>query len=246
LEWPRGDPGHGVPPGGCWIGVLPCRALSCGCHRLPTGLEDVSKYPALVAELLARNWTEQEVSAALANNLLRVFKRVETVSEAQGGTGQYGNGWGKGMHWAWGCARHQDALGCGQMGREDPWGSGENGHVGRTGDMQCRGLSSSTEMHKVMQTHPGPAGEGVPAGHTAPRGAHRPGAAGRAALLQHYTPGGTTPWIGSGSKGVALQEHSLLLSLGEHDVSSQVLLLSWGIRKLLSFFIWRRRNIIYI
>lgn len=180
MEWPRGDPGHGVPPGGCWIGVLPCRALSCGCHRLPTGLEDVSKYPALVAELLARNWTEQEVSAALANNLLRVFKRVETVSEAQGGTGQYGNGWGKGMHWAWGGARHRDALGCGQMGREDPWGSGENGHVGRTGDMQCRGLSSSTEMHKVMQTHPGPAGEGVPAGHTAPRGAHRPGAAGRA------------------------------------------------------------------
>ena len=74
----------------------------------------------------------------------------------------------------------------------------------------------------------------------------RAGAAGRAALLQHYTPGGTTPWIGSGSKGVPLQEHSLLLSLGEHDVSSQVLLLSWGIRKLLSFFIWRRRNIIYI
>lgn len=82
--------------------MLPCRALSCGCHRLPTGLEDVSKYPALVAELLARNWTEQEVSAALANNLLRVFKRVETVSEAQGGTGQYGNGLGK-----------RDALGMG-------------------------------------------------------------------------------------------------------------------------------------
>uniref|UniRef100_A0A8V0XVJ1 Dipeptidase n=1 Tax=Gallus gallus TaxID=9031 RepID=A0A8V0XVJ1_CHICK len=57
-----------------------------GVTGLPTGLEDVSKYPALVAELLARNWTEQEVSAALANNLLRVFKRVETVKASLQGT----------------------------------------------------------------------------------------------------------------------------------------------------------------
>ncbi|XP_021264494.1 dipeptidase 1 isoform X2 [Numida meleagris] len=57
-----------------------------GVTGLPTGLEDVSKYPALVAELLARNWTEQEVSAALANNLLRVFRRVEMVKESLRGT----------------------------------------------------------------------------------------------------------------------------------------------------------------
>uniref|UniRef100_A0A8C3HIY2 Dipeptidase n=1 Tax=Chrysemys picta bellii TaxID=8478 RepID=A0A8C3HIY2_CHRPI len=44
---------------------------------VPQGLEDVSKYPDLIAELLRRNWTETEVKAALAMNLLRVFKKVE-------------------------------------------------------------------------------------------------------------------------------------------------------------------------
>ncbi|KAM6223835.1 dipeptidase 1 [Rhynchocyon petersi] len=51
-----------------------------GVSRLPTGLEDVSKYPNLIAELLRRNWTDEEVKGALANNLLRVFERVEQVS----------------------------------------------------------------------------------------------------------------------------------------------------------------------
>ncbi|XP_007937428.1 dipeptidase 1 [Orycteropus afer afer] len=51
-----------------------------GVSRLPTGLEDVSKYPDLVAELLRRQWTEVEVKGALANNLLRVFEAVEQVS----------------------------------------------------------------------------------------------------------------------------------------------------------------------
>ncbi|XP_050167231.1 LOW QUALITY PROTEIN: dipeptidase 1 [Myiozetetes cayanensis] len=57
-----------------------------GVTRLPTGLEDVSKYPALVAELLARNWTEEEVKLALAENLLRVFRRVEEVKRTLQGT----------------------------------------------------------------------------------------------------------------------------------------------------------------
>ncbi|KAJ7399235.1 Dipeptidase 1 [Pitangus sulphuratus] len=57
-----------------------------GVTRLPTGLEDVSKYPALVAELLARKWTEEEVKLALAENLLRVFRRVEEVKRALQGT----------------------------------------------------------------------------------------------------------------------------------------------------------------
>ncbi|KAM5263877.1 dipeptidase 1 [Ctenodactylus gundi] len=51
-----------------------------GVNRLPVGLEDVSKYPDLVAELLRRNWTEHEVQGALAKNLLRVFKAVEQAS----------------------------------------------------------------------------------------------------------------------------------------------------------------------
>lgn len=43
------------------------------------GLEDVSKYPDLIAELLRRQWTEAEVRGALAKNLLRVFEEVEKV-----------------------------------------------------------------------------------------------------------------------------------------------------------------------
>uniref|UniRef100_A0A8C8ZBB9 Dipeptidase n=1 Tax=Prolemur simus TaxID=1328070 RepID=A0A8C8ZBB9_PROSS len=53
-----------------------------GVTRLPTGLEDVSKYPDLIAELLRRNWTEAEVRGALAENLLRVFEAVEQVSNS--------------------------------------------------------------------------------------------------------------------------------------------------------------------
>ncbi|XP_077166134.1 dipeptidase 1 [Paroedura picta] len=52
-----------------------------GVSRVPVGLEDVSKYPALVAELLRRNWTESEVRGALADNLLRVFREVEQVRD---------------------------------------------------------------------------------------------------------------------------------------------------------------------
>uniref|UniRef100_A0A452GQ87 Dipeptidase n=1 Tax=Gopherus agassizii TaxID=38772 RepID=A0A452GQ87_9SAUR len=48
-----------------------------GVPTVPQGLEDVSKYPDLIAELLRRNWTETEVKDALAMNLLRVFKKVE-------------------------------------------------------------------------------------------------------------------------------------------------------------------------
>lgn len=47
--------------------------------RLPEGLEDVSKVPNLVAELLRRGWSDEEVKAALGDNLLRVMKEVEKV-----------------------------------------------------------------------------------------------------------------------------------------------------------------------
>ncbi|CAN2390050.1 Belongs to the metallo-dependent hydrolases superfamily. Peptidase M19 family [Pristimantis euphronides] len=51
-----------------------------GVPRMPEGLEDVSKYPDLVAELITRGWTQIELEAALINNLLRVFKEVEQTS----------------------------------------------------------------------------------------------------------------------------------------------------------------------
>ncbi|XP_060796867.1 dipeptidase 1 [Neoarius graeffei] len=53
-----------------------------GVTRLPTGLENVSKYPDLVAELLRRGWTDNEVKDALGRNLIRVFKAVEMVRDS--------------------------------------------------------------------------------------------------------------------------------------------------------------------
>ncbi|XP_034042260.1 dipeptidase 1 [Thalassophryne amazonica] len=51
-----------------------------GAGRFPVGLEDVSKYPALILELLERNWTETELANVLRENFLRVFEEVEKVS----------------------------------------------------------------------------------------------------------------------------------------------------------------------
>ncbi|XP_043351007.1 dipeptidase 2-like isoform X2 [Dermochelys coriacea] len=50
-----------------------------GVDQFPEGLEDVSKYSALIEELLRRNWTERELRGVLRENLLRVFKEVEKV-----------------------------------------------------------------------------------------------------------------------------------------------------------------------
>ncbi|XP_047219258.1 dipeptidase 1 [Girardinichthys multiradiatus] len=53
-----------------------------GVTRVPEGLEDVSKYPYLVAELLRRGWTDEDVKAALGENLLRVMKKVEEIRDS--------------------------------------------------------------------------------------------------------------------------------------------------------------------
>uniref|UniRef100_A0A8C5DLJ6 Dipeptidase n=1 Tax=Gouania willdenowi TaxID=441366 RepID=A0A8C5DLJ6_GOUWI len=50
-----------------------------GVTRLPQGLEDVSKVPNLVAELLRRGWTDEEVKKVLGKNLLRVLREAELV-----------------------------------------------------------------------------------------------------------------------------------------------------------------------
>uniref|UniRef100_A0A3Q3X528 Dipeptidase n=1 Tax=Mola mola TaxID=94237 RepID=A0A3Q3X528_MOLML len=52
-----------------------------GVTRLPEGLEDVSKVPNVVAELLRRGWTDEEVRAALGKNLLRVLNDAEMVNK---------------------------------------------------------------------------------------------------------------------------------------------------------------------
>ncbi|XP_051757474.1 dipeptidase 1 [Ctenopharyngodon idella] len=56
-----------------------------GVPRTPEGLEDVSKYPDLVAELLRRKWTDDEIRDALGGNLLRVFRKVEEVRDRMNG-----------------------------------------------------------------------------------------------------------------------------------------------------------------
>jgi membrane dipeptidase len=46
----------------------------------PAGLEDVSKYPDLFAELLRRGYTEQDLKKIAGENLLRVMRAVERVA----------------------------------------------------------------------------------------------------------------------------------------------------------------------
>jgi membrane dipeptidase len=51
-----------------------------GITSAPSGLEDVSMFPALTAELLRRGYTELEVKKVLGLNLLRVMRAAEAVA----------------------------------------------------------------------------------------------------------------------------------------------------------------------
>jgi membrane dipeptidase len=51
-----------------------------GITSVPEGLEDVSRYPALTAELLRRGYKDADVKKILGLNILRVMREVETVS----------------------------------------------------------------------------------------------------------------------------------------------------------------------
>jgi len=52
-----------------------------GVFALPEGLQDASGYPALVAELLRRGYSDSEVEQILGANLLRVWTEVEATAE---------------------------------------------------------------------------------------------------------------------------------------------------------------------
>jgi len=54
---------------------------------LPRGLEDVSRYPGLIAELLQRGYAESDVARICAGNLLRVWSAVERIGGKQSGPG---------------------------------------------------------------------------------------------------------------------------------------------------------------
>jgi membrane dipeptidase len=51
-----------------------------GITSVPAGLEDVSKFPDLVAELLRRGWSEQDVRKVVGLNALRVMRAAERVA----------------------------------------------------------------------------------------------------------------------------------------------------------------------
>ena len=51
-----------------------------GCDPMPAGLEDVAGYPALIAELRRRGWSEPELAALTRGNVLRVLRDAEAVA----------------------------------------------------------------------------------------------------------------------------------------------------------------------
>jgi membrane dipeptidase len=53
-----------------------------GTEDVTVGLEDVSTYPALFAELLRRGWTEPDCAALAGGNILRVMRSAEAFAAA--------------------------------------------------------------------------------------------------------------------------------------------------------------------
>ncbi len=53
-----------------------------GTNQLPDGLQDVSRYPALIDELLSRGWSEADIAALTRGNVLRVLREAEAASRA--------------------------------------------------------------------------------------------------------------------------------------------------------------------
>jgi membrane dipeptidase len=52
-----------------------------GTTDLPAGLEDVSGYPRLLAELAARGWPEADLDKLAGRNVLRVLRETERLAE---------------------------------------------------------------------------------------------------------------------------------------------------------------------
>jgi membrane dipeptidase len=52
-----------------------------GVFALPKGLQDASGYPNLVAELIERGYTDDDIQKILGENLLRVWEEVETTAQ---------------------------------------------------------------------------------------------------------------------------------------------------------------------
>jgi membrane dipeptidase len=53
-----------------------------GTPILPDGLQDVSRYPALFAELRNRRWSEEDLRALAGGNILRALRGAEDAATA--------------------------------------------------------------------------------------------------------------------------------------------------------------------
>ncbi|XP_031565381.1 dipeptidase 1-like [Actinia tenebrosa] len=53
-----------------------------GVPRVPTGLEDVSKYPDLIEELIDRGYSDDDAKKIVGGNLLRAMKKMEEVAQS--------------------------------------------------------------------------------------------------------------------------------------------------------------------
>jgi membrane dipeptidase len=51
-----------------------------GITSVPEGLEDVSKYPALFAELVRRGYSDQDLKKIAGLNVLRVWRKADAVA----------------------------------------------------------------------------------------------------------------------------------------------------------------------
>jgi membrane dipeptidase len=51
-----------------------------GIEETPVGLEDVATYPALLAELMHRGWSDADIAKLAGGNILRVMERSEAVA----------------------------------------------------------------------------------------------------------------------------------------------------------------------
>jgi membrane dipeptidase len=54
-------------------------------NELPDGLGDVSSYPALLAELMRRGWSDADIAKLAGGNILRVMERAEAVAASMKG-----------------------------------------------------------------------------------------------------------------------------------------------------------------
>ena len=63
-----------------WWGIRRARSAAGGITETVVGLEDVSKFPMLIAELARRGWSDKDLRKLAGENVLRAFRQAELVS----------------------------------------------------------------------------------------------------------------------------------------------------------------------